>query len=366
MKIVTIIGARPQFIKASAFSRLVQAAEGVVEIIVHTGQHYDENMSDVFFRELEIPAPHHRFATGGQNHGAMTGRQLEAIEKVLFVERPDVVLVYGDTNSTLAGALAAVKLHVPVAHVEAGLRSHNRRMPEEINRVLTDHISEWLFVPTAAAERELEREGVDPRHVFRVGDVMYDVALYFGEKARTQSSILQRLGVSAGEYAVATLHRAENVDDVLTLRGLVTALLALAKRMPLILPVHPRTRHRLEESGVVLGQAQGIRFLDPVGYLDMTRLLQGARVVLTDSGGLQKEAFFHRVPCVTLRTETEWQELVDIGWNRIPATLEPLDIEVAVNAALSSRGHETPSPYGDGRAAHHILDQLRTGRLGVA
>jgi UDP-GlcNAc3NAcA epimerase len=362
-KIVTVLGARPQFIKASALSRLARQSDRFSEVIVHTGQHYDENMSDVFFRELEIDAPRHQLMTGGQGHGAMTGRQIEGVESILMAERPDAVLVYGDTNSTLAGAIAASKLHIPIAHVEAGLRSYNRRMPEEINRVLTDHISEWLFTPTAAGGKSLATEGVDARQVFNVGDVMFDVALFFADKARRESAILDRLGLSERAYCVATVHRAENTDDPERLQAILAALTRLGRDLPVVLPLHPRTRAVIARMGIVPEAGGALRLIDPVGYLDMTRLLQGARVVATDSGGLQKEAFFHKAPCVTLRDETEWVELIELGWNRIPRSLDAAGIDAAIGEALASSPAPDAMPYGDGNAAGAIIDVLLRGRV---
>lgn len=363
LKIVTVLGARPQFIKASAFSRIARQSDGISEVIVHTGQHYDENMSEVFFRELEIDTPKYRLTTGGHGHGAMTGRQIEGVETILHDERPDVVLVYGDTNSTLAGAIAASKLHIPVAHVEAGLRSYNRRMPEEVNRVLTDHISEWLFTPTEAGERALASEGLDSRQVFRIGDVMFDVALFFAERARAKSAVLSDLNLAEGGYCVATVHRAENTDDHARLSAILSALASLGHDMPVVLPLHPRTRGVIAKAGLDLTVGGALRIIDPLGYLDMTRLLQGARLVATDSGGLQKEAFFHKVPCVTLRDETEWVELIDLGWNRIPATLDQDGIDAAIAHALSAAPSPDPRPYGDGNAAPAIADVLLRGRI---
>ena len=313
MKILTVLGARPQFIKASAVSRQLALIAGVTEVIVHTGQHHDPEMSDVFFRELGIAAPGHHLGVSSLPHGAMTGRMLEGVERILAAERPDLLLVYGDTNSTLSGALAAVKLHVPVAHVEAGLRSFNRRMPEEINRVLTDHISTFLFCPTRTACRNLENEGIRSG-VHMVGDVMYDATLDAIARARQRSRIASTLGLAPKAYAIATLHRAENTDDRSRLAELIAWLERQAELTAIILPLHPRTRRKLQEHGL---SWQRVRTIPPVGYLDMAALLDGASAVYTDSGGLQKEAYFHRVPCVTLREETEWVETIDAGWNRL-------------------------------------------------
>jgi UDP-GlcNAc3NAcA epimerase len=358
MKILTVIGARPQFIKAAAVSRLLRERPGVTEVLVHTGQHYDENMSDVFFRELSIPAPEHHLEIGSGPHGQQTGRMLEKLERVLLSDRPDVVLVYGDTNSTLAGALAAVKLHVPVAHIEAGLRSFNQRMPEEINRVLTDHVSRWLFAPTPTAVENLRREGIAGDRVQLVGDVMYDAAMQFGEESA--GSAVQRWGVQSGGYVLATIHRAENTDSPVRLRNIFEGLRAVAEEVPVVLPLHPRTRSALLREGLLRGEDGRLRVIDPVGYLDMVRLERHARVIATDSGGVQKEAFFHRVPCVTLRDETEWVELVELGWNRLVPPTDAASVGKGVLDALQGQAPPPPPPelYGGGRAATRIVDLL--------
>lgn len=312
-KILSIVGARPQFIKAAAVSRAILEHPVLDEVMLHTGQHFDDNMSDVFFRELGIPAPRYHLGVHGGAHGDMTGRMLSGIEAVLIDEKPDVVLVYGDTNSTLAGALAAAKLHIPIAHVEAGLRSFNRSMPEEINRVLTDHVSTWLFCPTGTAVAHLAKEGVT-RGVHRVGDVMYDASLDAAQRQAGKSGIRERLGIAAGSYALATLHRAENTDTAVALARAVDFLQAAQQQQPVVIPLHPRTRAALNRFGLSLN---GLMVIDPVGYLDMVQLLHGCTEVFTDSGGLQKEAYFHRKPCVTMRDETEWTETIEAGWNRL-------------------------------------------------
>lgn len=355
--VLTIVGARPQFIKAAVVSRALRAQPGVREVLVHTGQHYDDNMSRVFFEELEIPEPDYHLGIGGGTHGQNTGRMLEALEEVLLQERPDWVLVYGDTDSTLAGALAAAKLHIPVAHVEAGLRSFNRRMPEEINRVLTDHVSDLLFAPTEVAVRNLLREGIPSDKIHLVGDVMYDAALYYGEKAERESQVLRRLGLVPKGYVLATLHRAENTDDPERLRVVLQALAQVNKEVPVVLPVHPRTRKRAEAFGLdhLLGEVLAI---EPVGYLDMVMLEKNARVIATDSGGVQKEAFFHRVPCVTLREETEWVELVELGWNRLCPPRDPASI---VGYLLHDWTGGEATPYGTGHAGSAIAAHLLPG-----
>ncbi len=358
MRIVSVIGARPQFIKAAAVSRALRAA-GIVEVLVHTGQHYDESMSSVFFAELEIPEPQHNLGVRSGAHGAQTGRMLEGIETVLVAERPDWVLVYGDTNSTLAGALAAVKLHVPVAHVEAGLRSFNRAMPEEINRVVADHVSTLLFAPTDAAVRNLRHEGVPDASIHRVGDVMYDAALFFARKAETASTVLATLGLRRGGFALATIHRAENTDDPARLRAVFEGIAAVAARCPVVMPLHPRTRKALESLPPAIAAAPGLRIIDPVGYLDMVTLEKNARLVVTDSGGVQKEAFFYAVPCATLRTETEWTELVDAGWNTlVPPT--GTDVGARLLACLDAPAPATrPDLYGSGATSEDIARILR-------
>jgi len=354
VKVLTVIGARPQFIKAAPVSRAFAAHGGTTEILLHTGQHYDRQMSDVFFDELGIPAPGHHLGIGGMTHGAMTGRMLEGIERVLLEEKPDWVLVYGDTNSTLAGALAAAKLHIPVAHVEAGLRSFNMAMPEEVNRRLADHVCSLLFVPTDAGIDNLRREGI-ARGVHRVGDVMYDAALQFADAAQARSRVLTRLGLAPGGYALATVHRAENTDEPARLDVIFGALAALARELPVVLPVHPRTMKILAQRGFAAPPA--LHLVEPVGFLDMVMLERHACLVATDSGGVQKEAYFHRVPCVTLRDETEWVELVAAGANRLAPPLDAAVVLAALRAAWKAgwpAGIRTDL-YGDGRAAEQIV-----------
>jgi UDP-GlcNAc3NAcA epimerase len=353
--ILTVVGARPQFVKAGMVSRAL-AEIGVREVLVHTGQHFDANMSDVFFDELGLPRPDHHLGVGGGSHGVQTARMLEGVERVLQEVRPDWLLVYGDTNSTLAGALAAAKLHVPVAHVEAGLRSFNRRMPEEVNRVLTDHVAELLFAPTEVAERHLAHEGIPAERVHRVGDVMYDAALHFADRAQRESTALADIGVEAGRYVLATVHRAENTDDPARLRAIVEGLSRVAAELPVVLPLHPRTRGALRDQGLA-ADAPGLRVVEPLGYLDMVRLERDAALVATDSGGVQKEAYFFGAPCVTLRDETEWVELVDAGWNRLAPPTDAGAVADAIRGALGTRGREGQL-YGDGTAAvkvAHIL-----------
>ena len=311
-KILTVVGARPQFIKAAPVSRALKQSK-IEEVLVHTGQHFDPSMSDIFFDELDIPKPHYNLEVNRLGHGAMTGRMLEEIEKIIISEKPKLVLVYGDTNSTLAGALAATKLCVPVAHVEAGLRSFNRLMPEEVNRVLTDHISSYLFCPTQSAVENLNNEGIH-LGVHAVGDVMFDCTLYAARLSEQRSRILESLDLRPKKYALTTIHRAENTDNKERFFELFNWLKCASKERDILIPVHPRTRKLFEALGEL---PHGFRLIDPVGYLDMHMLLHNAEIVFTDSGGLQKEAYFHRVPCVTLRDETEWVETIDAGWNRL-------------------------------------------------
>jgi len=359
MKMVTVIGARPQFIKAAAVSRAVRATGRIEEQLLHTGQHYDENMSEIFFGELGIPTPKFNLGVRSVRHGEQTGRMLEGVESVLLEERPDIVLVYGDTNSTLAGALAAAKLSIPVAHVEAGLRSFNRRMPEELNRTVADHLSSLLFAPTEVAVTNLVREGIDTERINRVGDVMYDAAIFYGRKAEAGSGVLPRNRLEPGRYALATLHRAENTDDPHRLRAAFEGLAALAKRLPVVIPLHPRTRKMLAAVAGGTAWLEGLKIIDPVGYLDMVMLEKNARMIATDSGGVQKEAFFFGIPCATLREETEWTELVDSGWN----TLVPPSGRTSVGGRLidwldAPVPAARPDYYGDGTAGERIVQAV--------
>ena len=348
MRVVTIVGARPQFIKAAPFSRALRQRHD--EILVHTGQHYDPQMSDVFFEELALPRPDHHLGVGSGAHGAQTGQMLARIEEVLQREKPDRVVVYGDTNSTLAGALAGAKLHIPVAHVEAGLRSFNRAMPEEVNRVVVDHVSAYLFAPTQTAVDHLAREGVT-RGVTLTGDIMCDALLANAAAARERSDVLRRLALEPGGYVLATVHRASNTDDPALLAEIVDALMLLHE--PVILPLHPRTRAAL--MGTDIEVEPPVRIIEPVGYLDMLALQAAARVVLTDSGGVQKEAYLLGTPCVTLRDETEWVETLAGGWN----VLAGADAERILAAARRPRPQGAPPPvFGDGHAAERMVAAL--------
>lgn len=353
-KIATIVGARPQFIKAAAVSRAIRKsyADKIDEVLIHTGQHYDENMSDVFFSELDIPQPKHNLDISGGLHGEMTGRMLASIEAVLIKEKPDWVLIYGDTNSTLAGALAAVKLNIPVAHVEAGLRSFNMRMPEEINRILSDRISSLLFCPTETAVENLGNEGIT-KGVYNTGDVMYDVALFYQEQAKQQSLILKKLDLVGNQFALATCHRAENTDDPARLEGILSALAEIAQHFPVIFPLHPRTR-KLIELHKLTGFLSELIVTEPLAFLDMVAVVQSAKVILTDSGGVQKEAFYYGVPCVTMRDETEWVETIRLGGNTLAGASKSRIVEVALNSTYPSSNDEVP--YGDGSASKQILE----------
>lgn len=350
MKICTIIGARPQFIKAAVVSRAIRDNEDVSEILVHTGQHFDANMSDVFFDELDIRKPDFNLKIGGGTHGQNTGRMLESIEKVLIEERPDYVLVYGDTDSTLAGALAAVKLHIPIAHVEAGLRSFNRSMPEELNRLLTDHASDLLFAPTVSSVQNLRNEGIKDHKIHQVGDVMYDATIYYKSSAKRPDTI----GNSDYSYILCTIHRAENTNDLFRLSIIVKALNDLAASKKIILPIHPRTAQILKKSTDITLHPN-ILIIEPVGFLEMQWLLQHCSIVMTDSGGLQKEAFFHGKPCVTLRDETEWVELVEAGVNIISPPINA-NILTDMEKALNIKVDLSLDLYGNGTTGKQIVD----------
>jgi UDP-GlcNAc3NAcA epimerase len=365
MKILTVLGARPQFIKAAAVSRAItkhRAADNkeIEEIIVHTGQHYDANMSDIFFDELEIPKPNYRLECGGVGHGCMTGQMLERIEKIILTEKPNWVLVYGDTNSTLAGALAASKMHIPVAHVEAGLRSYNMAMPEEINRVLTDRVSNYLFCPTDTAVQNLKKEGFphptttkEVQKIFQIGDVMYDATLFYRERAKKQVS-LNRWNLEDKEFALCTIHRAENTDEPSRLKSIFQALHQINKKVPVILPMHPRTKKIIEKSSFS-NLLTNLKIVEPLSYLETQRLEMDAKAILTDSGGMQKEAYFHKIPCITFRDETEWVETVNSGWNTLVGASTEKILKAVDESTIPT---EQILCYGDGHSACKMIQWL--------
>lgn len=350
MRVLTIVGARPQFIKAAMLSRSLLKVEHCEEILVHTGQHYDAEMSEIFFDEMGLPEPQINLNVGSGGHGQQTGRMLEQLEKLMLDLSPDWVVVYGDTNSTLAGALAAAKLHIPVAHVEAGLRSFNRQMPEEINRILVDQLSTVLFTPTEQADKNLQDENFCSSRVYRVGDVMFDAVRFF-------SSVLEskKFSIPRKPFVLTTVHRAENTDNPKRLKAIVEGLEEVSQKFEVVWPVHPRTKFAMDKAGL----SPKLKTCLPVGYLEMLALMKSAQVIITDSGGVQKEAFFLGVPCVTVRTETEWVELIESGWNRLANPSDPQSILQTVNkmigvgATLSS-----PNFYGDGNAADKMAEIL--------
>ena len=356
LKILTVIGARPQFVKAAVLSRVFSKMEGIQELLVHTGQHFDDKMSQIFFDEMEIPTPHYNVEIHSLGHGAMTGRMLESIEGLIQKEKPDWLMVYGDTNSTLAGALAAKKLDVKVAHIEAGLRSFNMKMPEEINRILTDRISNNLYAPTQTAVDNLKREGYDhfDAKVVLSGDVMQDAAFFYADKAAEKSTL--SADFLKGGFVLSTIHRQENTDDPLRLKNIVHALNAVHRQSRVILPIHPRTRKIIAQLGLQLE----VDVIDPVGYFDMIQLLKHSSMVMTDSGGLQKEAYFFGKNCVTLRDQTEWTELVSGGFNVLAGADEKLIVE-AYNTMKNKKNDFSLNLYGSGNAGQIIADHLLKG-----
>lgn len=358
--ILTIVGARPQFIKSAPFSLAIRSTRAFKEVLVHTGQHYDPLMSEVFFEDLGLEKAMVNLEVGSGNHGEQTAKMLVGIEKELFFWKPNLVLVYGDTNSTMAGALVAAKQNIPVAHVEAGLRSFNRRMAEEINRVITDHISEYLFCPTHHSFKNLIREGISNDKIFQVGDIMYDAIKLFSPWVESKSSIVQDLGVSKKGYLLLTIHRAENTDDVKLLSFILQALGILSTDFDIVFPIHPRTRRAIEGFFPDFRPSARLKIIEPQGYLDMLALEKYAQLVVTDSGGVQKEAYFQGVPCVTLRNETEWTELVDLGWNHL---LPPLSVGHIVDGIQRALGVQVPlptavNPFGEGDTADRIVKIL--------
>lgn len=360
MKLVTVVGARPQFVKAAVLDRAIRSRAGeyphLEHVLVHTGQHYDDRMSEVFFQELDIPAARHNLGVGGGQHGEMTGRMLIALEPVLMEEDPQCVVVVGDTNSTLAAALVASKLNLPLAHVEAGLRSFNRRMPEEINRIVADQLSDVLFAPTDAAMENLTIEGIVPPRAVRSGDVMLDSVAYYRKRLPETGDVLRRWGLAGKSFALMTLHRQENTDDGHRLREILAGVRLVAESINIVWPMHPRTRSRLEAAGLSPHEYEGVQVIEPIGYLDLLSLLEASTMVLTDSGGLQKEAYMCETPCVTLREETEWVELLDTGMNSLcAADRHAMKKAVDVSAAVPVADLDL---YGDGRAGERIVATL--------
>lgn len=356
-KIQTVIGARPQFIKSGAISRCLQDRADFEEEIIHTGQHFDPLMSDVFFEELGIQKPKYNININGGSHGDMTGRMMIELEKVMVQSQPDIVLVYGDTNSTLAAALVASKLNIKIAHVEAGLRSFNMGMPEEVNRVVTDRISDFLFVPSEKAKLNLEREGFRTEQILNSGDVMYDMSLHYRNIANKFGRFISEQSLIEQPYVLVTVHRAENTNSFERLNNIVNAVEALSKQIKVKWPIHPRTRKSIEEFGLLAGREENLGLVEPLGYFDMVQAESSATLILTDSGGVQKEAFFYSVPCVTLRDETEWSELIDSGWNVLCPPTSSEQIVSTVISRIGCRGAESRF-YGDGTAAVKILDFL--------
>jgi UDP-GlcNAc3NAcA epimerase len=350
-KVYSIVGARPQFVKAAVIAHAFARQTEVEHQLIHTGQHFDENMSEVFFKELEIPAARYRLSVSSLSHGAMTGRMLEQIEGIFLNDRPAVAIVYGDTNTTLAGALAAVKLHIPVAHVEAGLRSKNRAMPEEINRIVTDHVSDLLFAPNEAAVRQLRAEGLPQDKIHNVGDVMFDACLRFADAVDAGHSIVETFGLEPNGYVLATVHRAENTDTCERLAGILEGF-RLSETL-IVLPLHPRTREKITAFGLSI--PENVRVLEPVGFRAMLQLERNARCLATDSGGVQKEAFFMHRPCITMRDETEWTELVDSGWNVLVGANAKSIMKAIANATEPSAW---PSFYGDGKASDKVVARI--------
>ncbi|MBO6796524.1 non-hydrolyzing UDP-N-acetylglucosamine 2-epimerase [Maricaulis sp.] len=348
--VFTVVGARPQFVKAGPVSRALDASDKLTEILVHTGQHFDANMSDVFFEDLQIRKPNRFLGVSGGGHGQMTGRMLEQLEAAMMEDKPDIVMVYGDTNSTIAGALAAAKLHIPVVHVESGLRSFNRTMPEELNRILTDHLSELLLCSTTTSVRNLANEGIT-KGVHHIGDVMYDATLFAKERALKVSGIMAELGLQdTSDFAVCTLHRAENTDNHERFLEMLAQIEKVAAERLVVFPVHPRTRNKLS---TMEWAPENVKMIEPIGYIDLNRLLHSASLVLTDSGGLQKEAYFHETPCITLRDETEWVETVECGWNRLWTMADWTSPRSSIEE------------YGDGKSAEAIVRLIEENFAGA-
>jgi UDP-GlcNAc3NAcA epimerase len=358
MKLLTILGARPQFIKAAALSREIKNHDDISETILHTGQHFDENMSDIFFKEMDIPAPKYQLTVNSLSHASMTGQMMAEIDTIINIENPRAVIVYGDTNTTLAGAITAAKLDIPVIHIEAGLRSFNMKMPEEINRILTDRISTLLCCPTETAMENLKREGFDSFgcRVSKTGDLMEDATLFYREIAKQSRDTLTNFGLSENNFILATVHRAENTNSIENLSNIITALNHIAESISVIVPLHPRTKKIILETGI----KTNFQIIDPVGYFDMINLIQGSKMVVTDSGGLQKEAFFFRKFCITMRNETEWTELIENGYNFICGTNPELIYSKFVELNSTTEFRNPINLYGNGMASQKIIEEIRT------
>jgi len=358
MKLLTILGARPQFIKAAALSREIKNHDDMSETILHTGQHFDENMSDIFFKEMDIPAPKYQLTVNSLSHAAMTGQMMAEIDIIINIENPRAVIVYGDTNTTLAGAITAAKLDIPVIHIEAGLRSFNMKMPEEINRILTDRISTLLCCPTETAMENLKREGFDSFgcRVSKTGDLMEDATLFYREIAKQSRDTLTNFGLSENNFILATVHRAENTNSIENLSNTITALNHIAENISVIVPLHPRTKKIILETGL----KTNFQIIDPVGYFDMINLIQGSKMVITDSGGLQKEAFFFRKFCITMRNETEWTELIENGYNFICGTNPELIYSKFTELNSVTKFHSPINLYGNGMASQNIIEEIRS------
>ena len=359
-KIISVIGARPQFIKTSMVSNKLNLLPNIEEIIIHTGQHFDKNMSDIFFQQLNIPKPKYNLNINSGNHGEMTGKMIIELEKVLLIEKPDLVILYGDTNSTLAGAISASKLKIPIAHIESGLRSFCFGMPEEINRIVTDRLSTLLFTPSEIAANQLKNEGVDPLKIFTVGDVMYDAALYYGSLSNKNSisNKLIRNVITSKKYCLVTVHRAENTDEVNIFNIIIKSLNRLSQDLKVIFPIHPRSLKVLKQLDVYKFLSSNFIIIDPVSFLEMIELEKNASLIITDSGGVQKEAFFYKVPCVTIRNETEWTELIDFGWNKLspPSNSDKLYMDYISMLGIKGKKNKL---YGNGDSANQIVKTIQ-------
>ncbi len=364
IKLCIVVGARPNFIKAApiitAIKKYRKEYKELTFFLIHTGQHYDENMSDVFFKEMGIPKPDFQLSIGSGNHGKQTGEMIEKIEEILLKEKPDLLVSIGDTNSTLSGALAAAKLHIPIAHVEAGLRLFNKNIPEEVNRLLTDHLSALLFVPTKLGKDNLLKEGMKNNTVFQYGDIMYDATLQFDKVAEKKSKVLKTLGLKKDEFILVTVHRAENTAHIDQLKTILDSFVEVSANHKIVMPIHPRTKNLLKEHNLLDHYSAHIQVTDPLGYMDMLVMEKNARLIVTDSGGVQKEAFFQQTPCVTLFENTAWVELVDLGWNNIVPPKSTKFITKNIMDVLKKKKGKAGSPYGKGNAAELMVERIIT------